>query len=302
MKSFFKAVLLTLLLPTFVTALLTQDEINFYEQNGFLVIPNFYTEEDCDNLKNRMAEMVETFDESSVRSIFADGPISSSDPYFLNSGGNVSFFFEEGAFAPDGSLKYPKELCLNKVGHAMHDLDPQFNDFSRAPKLAALTSDLGVPNPLLIQSMYIFKQPYIGGEVTCHQDSAFIISEPNTTIGYWIAIEDATIENGCLWVIPGEHKSPLKILCVRNGDHTEFLTFDNTPWSDENLIPIEVKKGTLIVLHGHLPHLSYMNTSPKSRHAFTLHVIDESSSFPESNWLRRAKDFPFKSFAKSISP
>jgi len=298
MKCFYKAILSAVLFPTLITALLTHEEIDFYEQHGFLVIPNFYSAEDCDNLKNHMAEIVQTFDENTVSSIFADGPVSSKDAYFLNSGDNVSFFFEKGAFALNGSLKYPKELCLNKVGHAMHDLDPQFDAFSRVPKLAALTSDLGVHNPLLIQSMYIFKQPHIGGEVSFHQDSTFIISEPNTTIGYWIAIEDATVENGCLWVIPGEHKSPLKTLCVRRDDHTEFLTFDHTPWDNNHSVPLEVKKGTLIVIHGHLPHMSYMNTSPKSRHAFTLHVIDASSTFSKLNWLRRSEDFAFKGFVK----
>lgn len=296
MKRIYQMMLPVVLFPLVINALITSEEVEFYDRNGFLVIPNFYSKEECDNLKNHVSEMVQAFDADSVRSIFDNKNSTRKDSYFLNSSDKVSFFFEKDAFNADGSLKYPKELCINKIGHAMHDLDPQFNTFSRNPKLAELTRDLGVLNPLLIQSMYIFKQPFIGGEVFCHQDSTFLISEPNTTIGYWVAIEDATLENGCLWVSPGEHTSPLKALFVRKDDQVELITNDETPWNNEKLIPLEAKKGTLIVLHGHLPHMSLMNTSSKSRHAFTLHVIDASSCYPETNWLQRPDNFPYTGF------
>ena len=54
--------------------------------------------------------------------------------------------------------------------------------------------------------MYIFKQPGIGGEVGCHQDATFLYTEPMTVTGFWFAIEDATLENGCLWAAPGGHQ------------------------------------------------------------------------------------------------
>jgi phytanoyl-CoA hydroxylase len=57
-----------------------------------------------------------------------------------------------------------------------------------------------------------------------------------------------------------------------------------------------VKKGTLIVLHGLLPHLSRENRSPKSRRAYTLHVIDGSSDYPEVNWLQRSAELPLRGF------
>ena len=66
--------------------------------------------------------------------------------------------------------------------------------------------------------MYIFKQPRIGGEVLCHQDSTFLYTNPESTVGFWIALEDATINNGCLWVNPGGHKGPLRKLFVRHKD------------------------------------------------------------------------------------
>lgn len=283
-----------LLLTSALTASISQDKVDFYKDNGYLVLPNFYSEKECDDLKNHVSQLLHDCDIDSIKSIFTG--VETTDRYFFNSSSNTSFFFEKNAFNLDGSLAFPKELCINKMGHAMHDLDPYFNRFARAPQLAELTSSLGVKNPLLIQSMYIFKQPFIGSEVTCHQDSTFLISEPNTTIGYWVAIEDATKENGCLWVIPGEHTTPLKRLYVREGMKTHFVTYDEKPWNLDKLVPLEVKKGTLIVLHGHVPHMSLTNTSAKSRHAFTLHVVDASSDFPDTNWLQRDKSFPFEGF------
>jgi phytanoyl-CoA hydroxylase len=153
--------------------------------------------------------------------------------------------------------------------------------------------DLGFVQPLLLQSMYIFKQPTIGGEVTCHQDATFLYLEPLRLVGLWFALEDATIENGCLWAIPGGHKMGLKSRFVRaRGGGTRFEILAAATWPEEKLTPLEVEKGTLIVLHGLLPHLSRENRSLRSRHAYTLHVIDASADYSKDNWLQRSPDMP----------
>lgn len=289
-------VLLCLSCPIFSLSVLKDEQLQRFNQDGYLILPQFIDAEDCDCLKTHVAELLEAFDPSDVSIFETLNQTQSADQYFLDSGDKIRFFFEKDAFYPDGSLKQSKEFSINKIGHAMHVLDPVFRQFSTSDSLVKLTEDIGIKNPLLIQSMYIFKQPRIGGEVTCHQDASFLYSEPNTTIGYWIAIEDATIENGCLWAIPGEHHLPLKKRFVRTEDgKTRMITFDETPWDLSKMVPLEVKKGTLIILHGHIPHMSYANYSSKSRHAFTLHVIDSSSSFPRDNWLR-SEELPFKGF------
>ena len=150
--------------------------------------------------------------------------------------------------------------------------------------------------PLLLQSMYIFKQPRIGGEVVCHQDAAFLHTEPISVLGLWFALEDATTENGCLYAAPGGHKGRLRSRFVRDGERTETVLLDDTPLPDQNLVPLEVPKGTLIVLHGLLPHRSSPNRSAKSRHAYTLHVIDARARYSPDNWLRRAPDMPLLGF------
>lgn len=98
--------------------------------------------------------------------------------YFMDSAAKVSFFFEEGAFADDGSLVQPKALSINKLGHAMHDLDPIFREFSRSDAMKDLYKQLGFTRPLPVQSMYIFKQPAIGGPVVPHQDRCTAFRSP----------------------------------------------------------------------------------------------------------------------------
>ena len=277
---------------------LNSEQIAAYDRDGFLVLENFVDQSACNSLRARAEELVRDFDPAGVVSIFSTHEQTrTSDDYFLDSGDKIHFFFEENAFLPDGNLRQDKEQSINKIGHALHDLDPVFDDFSRTLEIKQLISDLGITQPLLLQSMYIFKQPRIGGEVTCHQDATFLFTEPLRMVGLWFALEDATVENGCLWVIPGGQKLGLKSRFLRaEGGGARFEVFDETPWPEENLQPLEIEKGTLIVLHGLLPHLSRENRSLKSRHAYTLHVIDASSDYPEVNWLQRSAEMPLRGF------
>jgi phytanoyl-CoA hydroxylase len=273
-------------------------ELKQYEHDGFLVLPAFVSPAACDRLRKRAEELVRDFDPAGIVSIFSTREQTrTSDDYFLESGDKIRFFFEEDAFNSDGTLRQNKEQSINKIGHALHDLDPVFDEFSRTNQIEQLVSDLGIENPLLLQSMYIFKQPRIGGEVTCHQDATFLYTEPLRLAGLWFALEDATIENGCLWAIPGGHRLGLKSKFLRaDGDGTRVEIIDNSPWPEDKAQPLEVEKGTLIVLHPLLPHLSRENRSTKSRHAYTLHVIDADSKYPESNWLQRAVELPPRGF------
>lgn len=277
---------------------MNSEELQQYDREGFLVLPDFVTHAACDRLRARAQELVRDFDPSGIVSIFSSREQTRTvDDYFLESGDKIRFFFEENAFNPDGRLRQSKEQSINKIGHALHDLDPVFERFSRTNEIKQVVSNLGIENPLLLQSMYIFKQPRIGGEVICHQDATFLYTEPLKLVGLWFALEDATTENGCLWAIPGGHKLGLKSKFVRaEGGGTRFEKIDDSPWPQDNLRPLEVEKGTLIVLHPLLPHLSRENRSAKSRHAYTLHVIDAASEYPASNWLQRSVEMQPRGF------
>jgi phytanoyl-CoA hydroxylase len=273
-----------------------------FERDGYLVLPGFVPEGQCDALRARMAEMLEAFEPAEVATIFSTAELShAQDRYFLESGDKIRFFFEEEAFDAKGRPKQSKARSINKVGHALHDLDPVFARFSRQLALARLVAELGIAEPLLLQSMYIFKQPRIGGEVGCHQDASFLMTEPPSVVGLWFALENATTLNGCLYAAPGGHNGPLRCRFVRHDvggphDRTEMITLDPTPLPVEGLVPLEVPKGTLVVLHGHLPHGSAPNRSARSRHAYTLHVIDGRCAYPPDNWLQRGRDMPLRGF------
>ena len=108
------------------------------------------------------------------------------------------------------------------------------------------------------------------------------------------ALEDANIDNGCLWVAPGGHKGPLRKLFTKIDNVMTLKTLDNTPF-EKTTTPLEVKKGSLVMLHGRLPHYSCENTSNKSRHAYTLHVIDGNCKYSSNNWLQRSS-MPLQGF------
>jgi phytanoyl-CoA hydroxylase len=281
------------------TMKLSAQQLADYERDGFLVLEKFVSPAACDELRNRAAELVAGFELRGEASIFSTREQTrTSDDYFLESGDKIRFFFEEDAFDEAGNLRQSLERSLNKIGHALHDLDPVFETFSRTPALATLVSSLGCDNPLLLQSMYIFKQPNIGGEVTCHQDATFLYTEPMSLTGLWFALEDATPENGCLYALAGSHKAGLKSRFVRAAEGgTRFEKLDESDWPMATLTCLEVPQGALIVLHGLLPHCSFANTSAKSRHAYTLHVMDGSSDYAKENWLQRPAEMPLRGFS-----
>ena len=276
---------------------LSTDQIERYRHDGFLVLDGFFEPRRCDALRARMAELMAGFDPAGVRTIFAtDDHSHAQDDWFLDSGDKIRFFFEPGSFDASGALRQPLELSLNKVGHALHDLDPVFDTFSRDTRLAGVARAIGLIEPLLLQSMYIFKQPRIGGEVVCHQDSSFLHTDPLSCAGFWVALEDADETNGCMWAEPGGHRRPLHRRFVREGRRTRMEPLEPMPLPETDLVPLCARKGTLVLLHGQLPHRSGPNLSERSRHAYALHLIDGICRYSVDNWLQRPVEMPLRGF------
>ena len=267
-----------------------------FADDGFLILDGFATAKECLEMKAQTEKLIQDFDEKEHQVVFsASGQSHAASEYFMNSSSQVSCFLEQGAVNDAGELIKPKSQAINKIGHALHDLDPVFSAFSRQEKCAQIAALLGMVSPLLLQSMIICKQPYIGGEVNSHQDSTFLYTSPESCIGLWLALEPATQSNGCLWAARGGHHAPLR---------SRFKKVENTMvmdrLSDDDLAecttPLEADTGTLVVLHGRLPHLSLENKSPASRYAYALHLVDEVCDYADDNWLQRPPEFPLRGF------
>ena len=108
------------------------DEIkSFWNNNGYLVLKDFYKINECNNLIARSKELIDSFDHEKYKSIFDTlNQEHSEDQYFLQSGDKIRFFLENKAIDQKGNFVDSKELVINKIGHALHDLDPVFYKFT----------------------------------------------------------------------------------------------------------------------------------------------------------------------------
>ena len=276
---------------------LTQCQQQQFFNQGYLVFEDFVAPHMVQKLKTRAGVLVEQLAHQAQHQIFSTKRNDrSGDDYFLNSAEDICCFFEEEAYDQQGQLVQNIAQSINKIAHAMHHLDPVFSEFSHTQALADIAKGIGMKMPQIRQSMYIFKQPNIGGEIKWHQDGSFFVTTPHSVVTFWFAIEDATLENGCLWLEPGGHKGPLREQFKRDGDKTYMVQLDNTPWPGcESAIPVELKAGGLVVFHSHLPHYSAPNRSARSRQAYTLHVTDGTCNYSKDNWLQADK-LPLRGF------
>jgi len=257
------------------------------------------------------------------------------------------------AFDPTTSeLTKPAPRAINKIGHALHTLSPQFRAASLSTTNAAIGRSLGFQDPRILQSMIICKQPQIGGRVPPHQDSTFLYTDPPSAVGYvtcqlaeeveeavnadaddlcrfWYALEDATVENGCLSFLKGSHKTaPIRNRFVRNGKGgTGFIDNESAQFpastksstetshasgtnghangseerkredaqsNEEEYTLGPVKAGSLVLIHGNLLHKSERNASQKSRFIYTYHMIEGGEEtghvYDEKNWLQPTQE------------
>lgn len=285
---------------------LRPEQVEFFEQNGYLLIEDFWDAETVQKLYLKMMQIVSEADLKDVKTVFTTREQNrKSDEYFLESGREVRFFWEEKAWQEDGTLVAHPTLCINKVGHGLHDLVPEFETVSYEPRVGSILRELGISRPLCTQSMYIFKQPRIGGDVCAHQDGTFLYTEPQSCIGLWWPLHDCTLENGCLWAVPGSHNLGVTRRYRRKAAPevgTEFVPPDPVEWDLSGAVPLETKAGTLVVLHNALVHLSKENLSNLPRHAYSIHCVDgrEGVVYPADNWLQRPSGYPFREITNTV--
>jgi hypothetical protein len=278
---------------------LTTEQLYEFDSNGMICIPDFLGPSEVSLLLTEAHSLLDKFDiDSHPKTKFSteqDNHIG--DEYFLNSSNNISYFFDTDVFDNQGNLKYPKSQAINKIGHGLHMKNALFHKIAFDPKVKAIMRSLGYKDPRLLQSMLIFKQPARSSdlsrdnEVPSHQDGTFLYTDPQSAIGFWYALEDCTLENGCLWYNPGSHKKyPInhrfvKVDKGRSGCNMITVGDGEVP-KDLSFVPVECKAGSLILIHNSVVHKSEKNRSEKSRFAFAFHVIDGVTKYDEFNWLQ----------------
>ena len=279
--------------------MLSPTQTEQWQRDGYVVLPGFKSRAELDEAIARAQTIVEVFEPDAGTSRFSTkdrGLVA--DAALLASADQVHCFFEEEALDEAGRLRVPKAQSINKIGHALHDRDALFQRFSHGPALAQLAAALGLVQPQVWQSQIIFKQPHIGGEVGWHQDASFFVTTPQTVTTFWFALEDATLDNGCLWVQPGGHEGPLREQYVcdhAGGGKLRMVALDTAPWpTTAGAVALPVAAGTLVAFHGLLPHYSAPNRSPRSRLAYTLHVTCGTAAYAPQNWLQRGPEFPVR--------
>jgi phytanoyl-CoA hydroxylase len=291
--------------PKLYMAGLSKLQVEQFQNDGFLIIENF-----CDPkpLLNQAFHLLDIFNfENHPKSVFStEVDKRCHDLYFLNSHDKIHYFLEENVLNIEGSLSVNKHNSINKIGHGLHLLDPIFSSFTRSKAFGKILEDLKFSNPVFLQSMLICKSAHVGGKVLPHQDSTFLYTSPLSTIGFWIALEDADENNGCLWFIPGSHKKyPISRRYVRNPNFFDAQTLKSITnpnekslimrgcnlYGDEltdNYVKAEVKAGSLVIIHGSVVHQSLKNNSSRNRFAYTFHVIEGDADYSKENWLQRS--------------
>ena len=124
-----------------------------------------------------------------------------------------------------------------------------------------------------------------------HVDATYLFTEPASLYGFWLALDDATLENGCLWFYPGSHKQNAPdFRFIRNPDsESKELCIDRGTrpvYDEEKFEPTPVAKGSCILIHGNVVHRSLPNHSDKPRHVYTFHTYDKTSEYSKENWLQ----------------
>lgn len=263
-----------------------------YREQGFAVVEGALTRDACSGLLEAARRLVAAHDFDADREVFrTDDRDAGRDEAFFTSAREVRGFLEADALDEVGELVVPREQAVNKIGHALHDLVPEVRALARSELVAQAFSLAGLTDALLVQSMLIFKQPGIGGEVRWHQDASYLRSTPQRVAGLWLALEDADRDNGCLWMAPGAHQGPLRERYAVDWEVREgtLTTVDTTPWPAEDAVPVEVPAGSLVVFSDRMPHRSDTNRSARSRVALTLHAHDRHATWCPDNWLHRGE-------------
>jgi len=169
-------------------------------------------------------------------------------------------------------------LCI----HFPHKVSTAAREAVTNPRIVeGLTAVIG-PNVKAMQSMLFIKSEGKPGQAW-HQDEYFIPTRDRSLTAVWIALDDATVENGCLWVLPGSHRRGVLYPTHPQTDPRFDCTVEayEFPYGDDEAVPVEIPAGTALIFNGYLLHRSLENSGRHGyRRALANHYMSAESLLP----------------------
>jgi phytanoyl-CoA hydroxylase len=251
---------------------LSEQQLKHYRDNGYVIVENLV-------------------DESARREIIASASrICAAAPYAEN-----TKMVHWDMKIRRGEVTLPdqdRELGVFKLSDMQHH-DAYFLDYlRRAPELSCIEQIVGSPDLTCIAMQLVMKPPRHGQWQPYHQDSYYFPVEPQEICAAWLALDEATVENGCLWVIPSRHKGAVANHIEPTGVKNLNPAFLEAEGLEKDKgIPAPMKSGSVIFFHSRLPHMSGPNTTAFRRRGLVIH-------YANSAWKWTSKGEPRYAIAK----
>lgn len=168
--------------------------------------------------------------------------------------------------------------------HFPHKLSEIFRAALAHPRIVPILKALIGPNVKCMQSMLFIKHAGKPGQAW-HQDEDFIPTRDRSLTAAWIALDDATVDNGCLWAVPGSHRRGVLWPLRRHADpeYDSIPQAFDFPYAESEAKPIAVEAGAVVFFNGYLLHKSLRNRTNGFRRALVNHYMSAESLLP---WWR----------------
>ena len=256
---------------------LCADDIEQFNQTGYLAFRDALTPQELEAARGAISELVQRLVRS--QSITRKGPfwIAQGDDFGVQFEAGYEPASNEAHEADAGEDMAEVELKVRKLMWFCGQ-HPHFGYLSAEhPRLRGVLQSLIGQSPIFFQDMALIKPPHIGSEKPWHQDNAYFAVAPlEAVVGIWIALDDATTENGCMHVLPGgQRRGALKHF---HGRDCEIVADRIEP---SQAVPVELPAGGALFFAGMLPHQTPPNASPHRRRALQFHYRAASSRIVE---------------------
>jgi len=246
---------------------LEREQIEQFQRDGFLAFTDVLTPEEVVKAKAALSELVLHV---------ARHPDVNANPTFWGIAGNrLAVQFEPGYNPPppseaDGAI----ELKVRKLMWFCNE-HPDLGSLSEGhERIGGIMNSLVGENPIIFQDMALVKPPFIGSEKPWHQDNAYFSVTPlEAVVGVWIALDEATVANGCMHVLKGAHREG-----ARRHHHDRDCEIVPERVEPERATPVELPPGGGMFFAGMLPHQTPPNASPDRRRALQFHYRSAQSS------------------------